>query len=565
MLVHIGIRDLAVVESLQLDLAGGLSVLTGETGAGKSILLTALGLALGDRADSGYIRPGAARAEINVSFDLTDCPAARQWLGENELAEGEECLIRRVVAKDGRSKAFVNGRPVTLQSLQDLGAGLVEIHGQHAHVQLVKATEQRRLLDEAAGNQPLLVEAASLHRRWRALRDDLVRRSDSARDQAARAELLRYQLDELDQHDVAGLDYQQLAEEHSLQANMGRILSTGQAQLDALYEDESHSVNARLAQALHSLSGLCALAPEFQETVAVLGEAQVQIKEASLQLRRELEGLEADSTRLEWLEQRLADVHRLARKHQVRPEELPGHLTELRVELDGIAHGSEATEALRGELEGLTEEYRRVSQQLSEGRLAAAARLQERVSSFIRELGMPQGNFLIEVRPNDSTEPTPSGNDTVEFLVSANPGLPPRPLARVASGGELSRISLAIQVAAIDSKTVPTLVFDEVDTGIGGAIAEIVGQKLRLLGEQGRQVFCVTHLPQVAAQGHKHLLVEKLSEDGTTQSSVRLLSGAERKREIARMLGGVRVTEQTLAHAEEMLNFPEMASDDALI
>jgi DNA repair protein RecN (Recombination protein N) len=554
MLVHLGIRDLAVVETLELEFESGLSVLTGETGAGKSILLTALGLALGDRADSGFIRPGSARAEINLSFNLADSPGAKHWLDLNELTQDDECLIRRIVAQDGRSKAFVNGRPVTLQALQDLGAGLVEIHGQHAHVQLLKATEQRRLLDEAAGNQELLTEVERLYRCWRNLREELERRTTSARDQAARTELLQYQIEELEQHEIASLDYARLAEEHSLQANMGKILATGQNQLDALYDDESHSVNARLAQAVHALSDLCTLAPEFRDTVGLLGEAQVQIKEASLQLRRELEGLEADPVRLEWLEQRLADVHRLARKHQIRPEDLPDHLEALRSELDGIVYGYEATEALREEFDMIAAEYRRIAETLSKRRQSAALGLQERVSSIIRELGMPQGNLLIEVRPIDANEPTPFGLDQVEFLVSANPGLPPRPLARVASGGELSRVSLAIQVAAIDSKTVPTLIFDEVDTGIGGGIAEVVGQKLRILGEQGRQVFCVTHLPQVAVQGHRHLLVEKVSRRGMTQSSVRALTGAERRREIARMLGGIRVTEQTLAHAEEMLS-----------
>lgn len=554
MLVHLGIRDLAVVEALELEFESGLTVLTGETGAGKSILLTALGLALGDRADSGFIRPGAAKAEIHLAFDLADSPAARQWLDASELAQEDECLIRRIIAQDGRSKAFVNGRPVTLQSLQELGAGLVEIHGQHAHVQLLKAVEQRRLLDEAAGNSEWLARIEGLYRRWRNLRDELERRTSSARDQAARQELLQYQIDELEQHEVAGLDYAALVDEHSRQANIGKILATGQSQLELLYEDEAHSVNVRLAQAVHALTDLCSLAPEFGDTVGLLKEAQVQIKEASLQLRRELERLEADPARLEWLEQRLADVHRLARKHQVRPAELPGHLEALRVELDGIAQGSEAVEALQAEFEAVAAEYRQFAESLSARRRAAAVGLQERISAVIRELGMPQGHLLIEVRAADSQEPAPQGVDQVEFLVSANPGLPPRPLARVASGGELSRISLAIQVAATDSKTVPTLIFDEVDTGIGGGIAEIVGQKLRLLGEGGHQVFCVTHLPQVAVQGHQHLLVEKLSCGGATQSSVRKLSGDERKREIGRMLGGIRVTEQTLAHAEEMLS-----------
>jgi DNA repair protein RecN (Recombination protein N) len=561
MLVHLGIRDLAVVEALELEFESGLTVLTGETGAGKSILLTALGLALGDRADSGFVRPGAARAEINLVFDVADSPAAQRWLEDNELAQNGECLVRRIVGQDGRSKAFVNGRPMTLQSLQELGSGLVEIHGQHAHVQLLKPAEQRRLLDGAAGNAALLTRLEALYRRWRDLREEMERRVQAAKDHAAREELLRYQIDELEQHEIADLDYAALVEEHTLQANMGKILSTGQSQLDALYEDESRSVNARLAQAVHALDDLCQLAPEFQDTVALLGEAQVQVKEASLQLRRELERLEADPGRLDWLEQRLGDVHRLARKHHVRPEELPGHLEALRAELDAIAQGAERAEVLREEFEQVAADYGQVAETLSERRRMAAVGLQERISSIIRELGMPQGNLLVEVRAADAQEPTPHGFDQVDFLVSANPGLPPRPLARVASGGELSRISLAIQVAAIDSKTVPTLIFDEVDTGIGGRIAEIVGQKLRVLGQQGRQVFCVTHLPQVAVQGHQHLLVEKVSRGEATQSSVRKLSRDERTQEVARMLGGVRVTQQTLAHAEEMLNIRESTEE----
>jgi DNA repair protein RecN (Recombination protein N) len=279
----------------------------------------------------------------------------------------------------------------------------------------------------------------------------------------------------------------------------------------------------------------------------------VQIKEAALQLRRQLERLEADPGRLDWLEQRLADVHRLARKHQVRPEDLAGHTEILRAELEAITHGAEALESLHAEFEAVAAEYRFQARQLSERRHLAGEAMQARVSAIIRELGMPQGEVRVDVTLAEAEEPTAHGYDNVEFLVSANPGLPPRPLARVASGGELSRISLAIQVAAIDSKTVPTLVFDEVDSGIGGGIAEIVGQKLRLLGTEGRQVFCVTHLPQVAAQGHHHWLVEKSSRDGAAQSTVRRIDGEERVGEIARMLGGVRLTRQTLAHAEEML------------
>ncbi|MGX2041660.1 DNA repair protein RecN [Methylocaldum sp. MU1018] len=553
MLAHLSIRDLAVVQSLELEFERGLTVLTGETGAGKSILLTALGLALGDRADSGFIRPGAARAEISLAFELNDAPEARRWLEENELSEDGQCLVRRIIGQDGRSKAFVNGRQITLQALQELGSNLVEIHGQHAHVHLLKAAEQRRLLDEAARNEALLVQINDLYAHWRNTRGELDRLANTAKDQAAREELLRYQIDELEQHEISGLDYPALIEEHTLLANVGKILATGQAQFELLYEDENHSVNAHLAQAIHALSDLSRLAPELEETAALLNEAQVQVKEAALQLRRQLERIEADPGRLDWLEQRLGDIHRLARKHQVPPEELPKQLESLRSELSGIARETERIESLQADLRLVLAEYGDVADFVSRRRRASAGTLQSRISEMIQELGMPQGQFLVEVRPEDRSEPSPFGMDQVEFLVSANPGLPPRPLAKVASGGELSRISLAIQVAAIDSKTVPSLIFDEVDTGIGGRVAEIVGHKLRALG-QGRQVFCITHLPQVAAQGHNHLLVEKASVAGVTQSTVRKLSREERKQEIARMLGGIRVTQQTLAHAEEMLD-----------
>lgn len=556
MLVHLGIRDLAVVSSLDLEFGDGLTVLTGETGAGKSILLTALGLALGDRADSGFIRPGAKRAEIHLSFDPSDSPAALAWLEEHELAQDGECLVRRVVTQDGRSRSYINTRPATLQALQELGQTLVEIHGQHAHVHLVKPAEQRRLLDEAAQAADLLAETAVLHKRWRELGEELRKRGNAARDQAARVELLRYQIDEMEQQDIPGLDYAALVEEHTLLANVGRILGSGGQQLELLYEDEGHSVHARLTQAIHVLSDLCGLAPDLEETVVMLGEAQVQVQEAALQLRRRLDRIEADPARLDWLEQRMADVHRMARKHQIRAEHLAEHYATLKAELESITHGSETLESLQAELDVVLGDYRRTAALLSERRLAAAHAMQERITAIIRELGMPQGRFLVEVQPLAGAEPTPHGLDQIEFLVSANPGLPPRSLARVASGGELSRISLAIQVAATDSKTVPTLVFDEVDTGIGGGVAEIVGQKLRQLGQQGHQLFCVTHLPQVAVHGHHHLLVEKNSRGESTQTGVRRLSLEERTQEIARMLGGIRITRQTLAHAEEMLALP---------
>ncbi|MFM8442864.1 MAG: DNA repair protein RecN [Methylococcus sp.] len=552
MLKHLDIRDLVIVESLELEFSSGLTVLTGETGAGKSILLTALGLALGDRADSAYVRPGAPRAEINLGFDLMDCPASRSWLEQNELAEGEDCLVRRIITADGRSRAFVNGRPVTLQALQELGGGLVEIHGQHAHVRLSSAQEQRRLLDAAAGNAELLARVEDLYRRWRRLSDELKRQSSLALDRTARLELLQFQVEELEQQDIAALNYAVLTEEHSRLANVDRILELGQAVLNQLYEDDAHSVNALLSQALHAMTELGRLASCFDELRGLLEDAQVQVKEASLQLRRELEHQESDPSALNRLDQRLADVHRLARKHQTRPEALPELLGGLRSELERLQGGAESLENLREELQAVLATYAGLGEALSRRREAAAIKLEESISCLIRELGMPQGQLKVEIRSEPEREPAPAGRDDVEFLFSANQGMPPRSLGRVASGGELSRIGLAIQVAATHGKSVPTLIFDEVDSGIGGGTAEVVGRKLRLLGGD-RQVFCVTHLPQVAAQGHQHLLVQKTGQGGVVQSSVSAIEGDARVAEIARMLGGSVMTRQTMAHAEEML------------
>ena len=553
MLCNLNIKDLAVVESLSLELALGLTVLTGETGAGKSILLTALGLALGERADSGLIRPGASRAEINLEFSVADARDARLWLEENELSDDEEvCLIRRVVSQDGRSRAFINNRPATLQSLQELASMLVEIHGQHAHLRLLDGDEQRRLLDESAGNKTLLEKLAGIFRHWRSVRDELDANSKTIERGTAREELLRYQIEEMEQHGVEALDYDLLSEEQTLQANMEKILAAGQTQLEQLYDDEKCSVNALLAQAIHAMADIGHIAPDFSEIETLLTEAQIQVKEAVGELRRRMEKMEADPKRLAWVDEKLGELHRLARKHHVAPRDLRQHVENLRTELGSIELGTEKNAQLRQEMEKLEREYRELAVQLSKSRLEGGRKLEAQISSVIRELGMPQGQFIIETTPAQSNLPTLFGNDRIEFLVSANPGLPPRPLGKVASGGELSRISLAIQVAATDAKTTPTLVFDEVDSGIGGGVAEVVGQKLRLLGKD-RQIFCVTHLHQVAALGHQHLLVEKTIDKTSTKTQVRKLAPNQRKHEIARMLGGVRITEQTLAHAEEML------------
>jgi len=552
MLLNLNIIDLAVVKTLDLDLEKGMSVLTGETGAGKSILLTALGLALGDRADSGYVRPDSKRAEINLEFDLADAPEAQHWLKENDLDDDHHCLIRRIVNQDGRSKAYINNRPVTLQTLQALSEKLVEIHGQHAHLTLLHSDEQRRLLDEYAKNQPLLDQVNTCYRQWQQANKELETLIKAGKDKAEREELLRYQIEELQQLDLQNFNYPALSEEHSKLANLGQILTVGQSQVDILYENDQQSVSQMLSHSLNELTHIARFAPELNEICSLLSEAQIQTEEAAQQLRRFLESQEADPQRMEILENQIAVIQNLSRKHHVKPDELPELLDKLEQELDGLTHSSERIETLKISTAQLLDQYNQLAEQLSQQRKLASKNLARQISSMIKELGMPQGEFLVDITALDLEAPRLNGRDKVEFLVSANPGLPAKPLAKVASGGELSRISLAIQVTTSSDKTTPTMIFDEVDTGIGGGIAEIVGQKLRSLS-QNRQVMCVTHLPQVASQAHYHLYVEKNNKADITSSNVRVLNDEERVQEIARMLGGVNITANTLAHAKEML------------
>jgi DNA repair protein RecN (Recombination protein N) len=552
MLVNLNIIDLAVVESLDLDLQKGMSVLTGETGAGKSILLTALGLALGDRADSGYVRPECKRAEVNLEFDLSDAPGAQQWLKENELDDGQNCLIRRIVNQDGRSKAYINNRPVTLPFLQELSEKLVEIHGQHAHLTLLNSDEQRRLLDSYAKNQNLVDQVNTCYKYWLLAHKELANLIKASVDQCEREELLRYQIEELQQLDLANFSYSSVSEEHSKLANLGQILSTGQAQVDLLYEGDPQSVNQMLSHSVSELAHIARFAPELTEISNLLSEAQIQTEEAAIQLRRFLESQEADPQRMEQLENQIGVIQSLSRKHHVTPDELPEVVAKLEAELDGLTHSGERIETLKADTAQLLAQYHQLATQLSEQRRKTAQKLQKQISAMIKELGMPQGEFLVDISTLDTDAPKLNGRDKIEFLVSANPGLPPKPLAKVASGGELSRISLAIQVTTSNDKTTPSLIFDEVDSGIGGGVAEIVGQKLRSLSHN-RQVMCVTHLPQVAAQAHHHLYVEKNNKTDITSSSVKLLNDEERIEEIARMLGGVTITANTLAHAKEML------------
>jgi DNA repair protein RecN (Recombination protein N) len=551
MLTHIFVKDLAIVSALELDLRPGMTALTGETGAGKSILIDALGLVLGDKADAQMIRAGCDRAEILAGFDLDACPTARDWLLEQDLADGDECLVRRVLMRQGRSRAYVNGRPATGSQLQDLGERLVDIHGQHAHQSLLRPATQRDLLDGYGGHTALAAEVRSLFRAYRE-RDQLLRRLQSeSDDRSARLELLRYQVQELAGLGLSAAEIRELDQEQKRLANLGELQGTTGRLLLELYDGEP-SLHAGLSHAISDLETLSNFDESLLATRELVEGAAIQVEEAASNLRQYLDGLDLDPAMMDQVEARFAQVHDLARKYRVAPDGIPEILASLQKELGALEDDDTALETLSLECEQAREAFLAAADRLSSARSLAAQGLSETVTQAMQELGMVGGCFSVEVTRVEPDAAGAHGLDRVELLVSANPGQPLQPLSKVASGGELSRISLGLQVATAECGTVPTLVFDEVDVGIGGGIAEIVGKLLRTLSG-ARQVLCVTHLPQVAAQAHHHLQVRKITRDGQTYTEVESLDSDDRVGEVARMLGGREITPTTLDHAREMI------------
>ena len=551
MLTHIHIRDFAIVDELELEFGPGMTALTGETGAGKSILVDALGLVLGDRAGSEAIRHGADKAEISATFRSSELPVLQRWLAEHDLEADDDCVLRRIIGREGRSRAYINGRPAPVQLLKELGDFLADIHGQHEHQSLLRRDVQRDLLDAYAGHGADVAALATVYRDYKARSDALEHLRSAAQDRSARSELLRFHIEELEALELGSDELKALEEEHSRLANAGRLQENCQRAIAALYEDDV-SANSLLGHAHAELSELLRFDANLKPICELLDSALIQAREASDELRSYTDRMELDPARLAWIDQRLAAIQQLARKHRIKPDELPALLERSRHEYEQLEHADEHFEALERDIARLAKEYSVLADRLSGQRRQAAAALGTKIAAAMHELGMPGGRFEIAVDALPATEFTSHGLDRIEFRVSANPGQPPLPLTKVASGGELSRISLAIQVITTDANSLPTLVFDEVDTGIGGGVAEVVGRQLRTLGES-RQVLCVTHLPQVAAQAHQHCQVQKLTGEASTRTRIRLLSEAERVDEIARMLGGIEVTTQTRAHAQEMI------------
>lgn len=551
MLKHLHIRNFALVETLELDFEAGMTVLSGETGAGKSILLGALGLTLGDRADSGVVRHGGDRAEISATFDTAGLPAIQAWLAERELDMGDECILRRTVSSDGRSRAFINGQPSPAQSLRELGEQLVDIHGQHAHQSLLKRDIQRRLLDSFAGQNELVRETTAAYRQWQRLNEEYLTLKHASSERDSRLELLRYQVGELDALKLEPDELGALDEEHDRLANANRLLESAQRAVTLLYDNDDQSITSLLERTLNELLELKDHDPALSSSCELLEGAVIQAKEATTELRHYADNMELDPERLNAVEQRLAAIHDVARKHRIDPQQLPSLLQQLQQELDDLEQAGSRLDGMEEAIESALTQYRTLAEKLSKERHKAATALARQVSSNMRELGMGDGRFDISLTPLETT-PAPNGLESVEFQVSANSGQPLRPLSKVASGGELSRISLAIQVITAGQEGIPTLIFDEVDVGVGGGVAEMVGRQLRDLGES-RQVLCVTHQPQVASQGHHHYLISKRSTGDETHTGVTRLDGETRVAEIARMSGGVRITDQTLEHARELI------------
>lgn len=545
------VRNLAIVEQVDLVFEKGFSVLTGETGAGKSILIDALALLLGARADTGLIRHGTTKAEVMAAFEIDNDSDAAKWLIENDLFDDEECVLRRLIHTDKPTRAFINGRPAPIQWLRDLGSLLVDIHGQHEHQSLLRRDIQRQILDDFAEHQPLVADLAERFEEIRSLQTRFDEMSSASSDRNARIDLLRYQVEELAALSPSEGEYVLLTEEHGRLANADALMGGLRQSLDDLYDADEGSVQNLISATLARISALSEFDPTLESASELLNEALISVEEATKALRAGLDRVDNDPARLNEVDSRLVQMHDLGRKHQTKPDALPGVFAAMSAELAEFDDGDGTLEGLAKRIEALTAEYRAIAEKVTHGRKKASDSLSREVSEAMQHLGMSGSVFHVAVDGVDNDEPTRYGLDQIEFQVSANPGSPPKSIAKVASGGELSRISLAIQVIIAAIGRVPTLVFDEVDVGIGGGVAEVVGQQLRRLGQE-KQVVCITHLPQVAAQAQKQYQVAKHSDDNT-RVDVSSLSEDQRVAEIARMLGGVELTDQSKAHAEEML------------
>lgn len=556
MLNHIHIKNFAIIDELSRDLDNGLTVVTGETGAGKSIMIDAIGLVLGDRAEQGVVRQGADKSEITLTLELNKNPALLQWLQENDLDSDDCCILRRVITQEGRSRAYINGSPTTLSVLRELAEQLVNIHGQHAHQLLLKQQTQREILDAFAGLEKPLAQLKKAFKDYQACRNKLQALYNASDEHQAQVDLLTFQLNELMELNPAPNEAQELEKEQRRLAHADMLINAANTSAAQLYDGEGSTAYELLNQALQRIDNAKEKDDRFSSVAELLDSALIQIEESVSQLRDIGSSIEADPQQLQHIDNRLGNFHSLAKKHHINPEELYNKTLAMSEQLTSLQGEENNAEALEEKLKTLESAFIEKAEKISLRRKTAAKKMAKEISTSMQELGMTGGRFEITLDTLPKEQWKPWGIDQIEFTVAANPGQLGGSLAKVASGGELSRISLAIQLLATQNSHLPTMIFDEVDSGIGGGIAEVVGQKLRTLGSNA-QVFCVTHLPQVAAQGHQHLQVKKTKTEKDTETRIVALSDSERVEEIARMLGGIEITDTTRQHAQEMLKKAE--------
>lgn len=551
MLIQLVLKDFAVVSTAELSFGPGMTVVSGETGAGKSLLVDALMWLTGARAEAGIVRHGAERAELSAEFSLGDAPLAAEWLREAELDDENSCQLRRVIRADGGSKAWINGRAATLSQLSELGRLLVEIHGQHEHQALLERTQQLALLDAFASHTNLLDPVSSLAKDWNELNKEIQELSKTG-DVSDRINYLEHQIKELKGESLSAEAIEELLAAHRRQAHSASLQQGFDMALTRLQGDDTFALSNTVRQLSSHLQKLAEHEPRLLEITQLLDTAEIQLDEASGSLEKLRDDLDLDPARFQELEVHLSRLHELSRKHRVPLLELGTRYEQLQTECEILRGNDVALQDLHKAQTETLKSWQKAAEALSKSREKSAKTLGKSVTNLMHELGMPGGVFSIALEPQEVDKPIASGAERAEFLVSANPGQPPRALRKVASGGELARISLAIEVAALGLDSVPTMIFDEVDSGIGGAVAEVVGKKLRALGAE-RQVMCVTHLPQVAAQGHQHFQVSKSVSNGSTHSVVTALDAKNRVEELARMLGGLEISKETRANAKQML------------
>lgn len=551
--MRLTVRHLAVVEDLSLQFKLGMTSLTGETGAGKSMLVDALSLVLGDRADSNMVRQGFDRAEIEAEFDIQQNLPLQHWLKSEELDDDDMCQLRRTISKEGRSKAFINGRQVPLTQLKAVSELSIDIHGQHAHQSLLRADTQRELVDTVADNKALLKQLRQAYKHWQEIQQQLADLRQQAAQNTARLDLLAYQVEELSSYDLSSTAIETLLRQQQQLANATALIQSCESALYPIFDIEQGAAYDVISHAVKAFEKLQDIEPRFAPIVETLNSALINLDESGSDIRNYLESSELDPAQLDAVEFRLAQLQDLARKHHVEIEDLPALFVSLSDEYASMSQTGQNLSALEKILFKAHKGCLDIALEIRQRRQAVIPNLSAQITASIQQLAMPNGKVTFSIKPYEAADFTEHGTDVIKLLVTTNPGQPVGELAKIASGGELARISLAIQVVTAGKRTVPTLIFDEVDVGIGGGVAEIVGQHLRLLSTS-QQVICITHLPQVASQAHQQLQVTKNFSANSTYIEIQELSRQQRIEEIARMLGGMQLTEKTRLHAEEMLD-----------